>query len=226
MYEQLDKHELDIWRFIYRYNQAHNGRSPSYAEIGQAVGITSKDHVKRDIEKLARLKILRLNPGMARGIELLELPDRALRESDRTIALPLLGIIHAGFKFPTPDQNTAPLDWIQVAQNLVGNKKNTYLLKVAGDSMIDALVNDGDLVLLEATKSASNGDMVAAWLKSNHAMTLKRIFFHDGRVILKPVNPTLREESYKPSQVQIQGKVLCIIRDTQNAGHVSAVRVR
>jgi repressor LexA len=223
MDDQLDAHELGIWHFVAEYKQAHDGRSPSYAEIGRAVGIPSKDHVDRDLKKLAKRKILRVGRRMARGIELLQHPDQ--RHSNGTIALPLLGIIHASFKFPTPEQNTTPLDWIQVAQNLVGNKKNTYLLKVAGDSMIDALVKDGDLVLLEPTKSANNGDMVAVWLKSHHSMTLKKIFFRDDRVILKPVNPTLREKSFKASDVQIQGKVLCIIRNTQNGEHPFAARV-
>lgn len=223
MLPQLDEHELSIWRFVFHYKQAHNGRAPSYAEIGQAVGIASKDHVKRDIEKLARKNVLRIHRGIARGIELIQLPD--LAQADSTVTLPLLGVIHAGFKFPTPDQNTTPLDWVAVAQSLAGDRKNTYLLKVAGDSMIDALVNDGDLVLLEATKSANNGDMVAVWLKNTHSMTLKKIFFRDGRVVLKPVNPTLREKSFKPSEVQIQGKVLCIIRNTQIPEPHNAVRV-
>lgn len=223
MDKQLTQHELDIWRFIAAYKQAHDGRSPSYAEIGEAVGISSKDHVRRDLKKLAKKGFLRLVRGMARAIELLQHPHQ--RQANGMITLPLLGIIHASFKFPTPEQNTAPLDWIQVAQNLVGNKKNTYLLKVAGDSMIDALVNDGDLVLLEPTKSAENGDMVAVWLKSHHTMTLKKIFFHNERVILKPVNPTLREKSFKASDVQIQGKVLCIIRNIQNGGQPFAARV-
>lgn len=220
MDEQFDEHELGIWHFVAGYKKAHDGRAPSFAEIGKAIGISSKDHVKRDLQKLVEKKILRLSKRMARGIELLQHPDQS--RSNGTIAVPLLGIIHASFKFPTPEQNTAPLDWVEVAQNLVGNRKNSYLLKVAGDSMIDALVNDGDLVLLEPTKSADNGDMVAVWLKNNHSMTLKKIYFRDDRVILKPVNPTLREKSFKPSQVQIQGKVLCIIRKTTNGGSQAA----
>lgn len=223
MAEQLTQHELAIWHFVAAYKQAHDGRSPSYAEIGEAVGISSKDHVRRDLKKLAKKGFLRLVRGMARAIELLQHPHQ--RQANGMLTLPLLGIIHASFKFPTPEPNTAPLDWIQVAQNLVGNRKNTYLLKVAGDSMIDALVNDGDLVLLEPTKSANNGDMVAVWLKSHHTMTLKKIFFHNERVILKPVNPTLREKSFKASEVQIQGKVLCIIRNIQNGGQQFAARV-
>ena len=223
MFEQLDDHLRQIWYFIAKYKHEHDGRAPSYEEIGEATGIPSKDHVKRDLEKLAELRIIRLIRKMARGIELLKLPDEFLLTD--TVRVPLMGTISAGFKFATPDDNSVPQEWVQVARNLVGNRQSTYLLRVSGHSMIDALVNDGDLVLMEATTTANNGDMVAVWLKRGQSMTLKKIFFQGKNVVLRPANPTLREKSYKPHDVQVQGKVLCIIRNTQNPALERAIPV-
>ena len=223
MFQPLDDHLDRIWRFIAWHKQEHDGRSPSYAEIAKAIGIPSKDHVKRDLEKLVALKFIRLVRNMARGIELLKLPDEFLRTD--TVRVPLMGTISAGFKFATPDDNSVPQEWVQVARHLVGNRQSTYLLRVSGHSMIDALVNDGDLVLMEATTIANNGDMVAVWLKRRQSMTLKKIFFKGNKVVLRPANPTLQEKAYKPRDIQVQGKVLCIIRNTQNQVLERAIQV-
>jgi repressor LexA len=94
-----------------------------------------------------------------------------------------------------------------------------YVLQVSGDSMIDALVNNGDYVVMEHTRTAENGDMVAVWLKRKHATTLKRLYRRDGWIVLRPENPTLREKRYRPSDIEIQGKVMCIIRTNSKKGN-------
>ncbi|MBI5305076.1 MAG: repressor LexA [Chloroflexi bacterium] len=214
---ELGTHEIEIWHYIARYKREHNGCSPTYEQIGDAVGISSKDHVKRDLEKLDAAGYIRLPRGVARGIELLQDPLEP-PASSHMIRLPLLGVIHAGEAIPTLDQNITPLEWVQVARNLVGNGKNMYLLQVSGNSMIDALVNDGDTIVMEQTQLADDGDLVAAWLKKKQATTLKRFFRRDGWIVLRPENPTLQEKKYRPSEIEIQGKVVCVIRSNTRPG--------
>lgn len=211
MTAELGDHEIAIWRFIATYKREHNGRSPTYGEIGKAVGIASKDHVSRDLAKLVTAELIRLLDGIARGIELLVDPDEP-RTALNTVLLPLLGVIHAGAAIPTLDQNHSPIEWIEVAKNLVGSGERMYLLQVDGDSMIDALVNHGDTVVMEQTQTAQDGDLVAVWLKRRHATTLKRFYRQNGWIVLRPENPTLKEKKYKPTDVEIQGKVVCVIR--------------
>ncbi len=215
MLAELGKHEHAMWHFISDYKRTHNGCSPTYSEIGKAVGISSKDHVSRDLEKLEHHGCIRLPHGVARGIELLRDPNQAPQLSS-TVVLPLLGVIHAGAALPTVEENLTPIDWLDLARSLVGEGKNMYLLRVHGDSMIDALVNDGDIVVMEKTEVAREGELVAVWLKRKQATTLKRFSRKDGWVILKPENPTLREQKYKPDEVQVQGKVVCVIRHRPN----------
>jgi len=211
MNPNLGKHEIGIWRFIAAYKEAHDGRAPSYEECGQAIGIESKDHVSRDLQKLADAGYIRIIPGMVRAIELLRHPSEpgARRE---IVSLPVLGVIHAGPAIPTLEQNYAPIEWIDVARNLVGDGSNMYVLQARGDSMIDALINDGDYLVMEQTRVANNGDMVAVWLKKKHATTLKRFYYRDGWIVLRPENPTLKEKKYKPGDIEVQGKVVCVIR--------------
>jgi repressor LexA len=87
-------------------------------------------------------------------------------------------------------------------------RDNVFALRVKGTSMIDALVNDGDLVLMEATQSADDGDMVAVWLKDRQETTLKKIYFEGDRVRLQPANVTMDPIYVKPENVEVQGKIL------------------
>lgn len=218
LFPELGEDELRIWKFIARYRRENAQRSPTYSEISRMVGIASKDHIARDLKKLVAARYIAIERGVSRGIRLLRDPFQEL-----VVRLPLLGIIHAGAVSPVIEQ-TMPIEWVDVARNLIGDVNNSegafsiYLLKVKGDSMVDALVNDGDMVVMQLTPIAKNGDLVAAWVKSRHAITLKRFFRQGSWVTLKPENPTLRETQYKASDVQVQGKVLCIIRKSVEGG--------
>ena len=96
---------------------------------------------------------------------------------------------------------------------MVGGHENVYALRVKGDSMIDALVNDGDIVLLQSASSARNGEMVAAWLKSEQEATLKKFYQEDDQVRLQPANQTMAPIYTAPGNVEIQGKVIYTFRD-------------
>ncbi len=203
---ELGEDELRIWKFIARYQQQTARRSPTYDEIRRAVGIASNDHIARDLKKLIAARCIAIDRGVTRGIRLLRDPF-----AQASVRVPLLGVIHAGMLNPVIEQ-TMPIEWVDVARDLVGDAKNVYMLKVNGDSMLDALVNDGDLVVMQLTPVAKNGDLVAAWIKSKQAITLKRYFRKGNWVTLKAENPMMHLPPYPAKDVEVQGKVLCIIR--------------
>jgi repressor LexA len=100
---------------------------------------------------------------------------------------------------------------VEVTEDMTGGKEQVYALQVKGTSMIDALVNDGDIVIMEATSSANDGDMVAAWLKREGEATLKRIYTDNGRIRLQPANATMKPIYTEPENVEVQGRVLTTI---------------
>jgi repressor LexA len=175
------------------------------------VGLNSKDHTSRDLRKLQTAGIIHLLEGETRAIVLLKYPEGF--PAPGILRLPLLGVIHAGAPIPTLEHTTA-LDWLDVARNWVDDSEDLYVLEASGDSMIDALVNDGDILVMQQARVAANGDMVAVWLKPEHATTLKRFHRDNGCVTLKPENPKLPPLEYDARDVEIQGKVLAIIRRT------------
>jgi repressor LexA len=100
---------------------------------------------------------------------------------------------------------------VEVTADMTKGRDKVYALRVKGTSMIDALVNDGDIVLLESTHSADDGDMVAAWLKREGEATLKKIYVEGGRVRLQPANSTMQPIYTEIENVEVQGKVLARI---------------
>jgi repressor LexA len=135
------------------------------------------------------------------------------------MAVPIIGRIAAGQPIPVPTADTwSNLDYsesIEVTRDMVGGRPNVYGLRVKGTSMIDALVNDGDIVLMEAANTADNGDMVAVWLKREQEATLKRFYQEGDRIRLQPANEAMAPIYTDPANVEVQGKVLGAIRPLQ-----------
>lgn len=208
---QLDEHGEQIIAFIKRYQEIHH-RSPSYQEIGTAVGLTSKDHVSRDLRKLRELGCLSFTPGVSRSIVLLKSGRNRTGPATITIPLPVVDKMIASEPVAGPDPNLMPLDWMSVARELVQNEADVHVMKVRGTSMRDALVNDGDLVVIKRKNTAQNGELVAAWVKPQQAVTLKYYHRENGHVRLQPANPALPALHLNPSDVEIRGQVLAIVR--------------
>jgi repressor LexA len=184
---------------------------PSIRDIQLGCNISSTSVVDYNLKALERLGHIRRDREVSRAIELLD--GRGRRP--QTVAVPIIGTIAAGEPIPVPGQDTwSSIDYdnvVEVTQDMTSGKDRVYALRVKGTSMIDALVNDGDLVILEATSSADNGDMVAAWLKREQEATLKRIYVEDGRVRLQPANVTMQPIFTDPGNVEVQGRVLSTI---------------
>ncbi len=216
--EALQQDELEILRCIERY-QNRNGRTPSYEEVRQCTGMSSKDHVYRDVQSLERKGYLRCERGISRGIVLL-FNAAGYRMTPSSVSVPILGYVAAGEPIPLQDTNSTPLDWIEITRSMLPETEDIFAVRVRGNSMIDALVNDGDTVVMKKQEVATNGELVAVRLKSdptNHGITLKRFFRRNGTVWLVPENPELSAAKYRAGDVEVQGKVLCVIRSIPSA---------
>ncbi|MDX1524125.1 MAG: transcriptional repressor LexA, partial [Anaerolineae bacterium] len=149
---------------------------------------------------------------VSRGIRLVDGLEELTGATD-LVRVPLLGRIAAGEPLQVfEDAFDTDTDNIELTRDLISDEKDVYALKVQGNSMIDALINDGDIVVMRHTETANNGDMVAAWITDPGETTLKR-FFNDGdRIRLQPENQTLEPIYVHPKNVQIMGRVIAVVR--------------
>jgi repressor LexA len=212
-----DLTELEAAALAYLVRTARPGFCPSREEISQAVGLGGRGYrITRLLDGLAEKGYIRLEPGRFRAISVLRRPD-GRRFSFDTVWAPLVGQIVASKPLPSVGQADNPFagEAIELTRGLVRGLDEVFALRVAGDSMIDALVNDGDLVVVNATPDVYNGDMVAARVTGEdgqEATTLKHFYRENGLVRLQPANPLMLPLYYHPSQVHVYGKVVLVIR--------------
>ncbi len=184
---------------------------PSIRDIQLGCDISSTSVVDYNLKALERLGYIRRDREVSRAIELLDGSGRR----PYTVPVPIIGTIAAGQPIPVPSEDTwANIDYdnvVEVTEDMTRGREHVYALKVKGTSMIDALVNDGDIVILEATTSADDGDMVAAWLKREGEATLKKIYTEGDKVRLQPANVTMQPIYTEPENVEVQGRVLARI---------------
>jgi repressor LexA len=190
------------------------GYPPSIREIGEATGISSTSVVTYYLKQLEEWGYIERDAKFSRALRLSGVAGRNL------VKVPILGPIAAG----TPIQVPAPgetyigdeIDGVDVARSLLplGEKgTDLFALKVKGESMIDAMVNDGDIVIMKRTEQASNGEMVAVWLPARDETTLKYFFKEKDRYRLQPANPTMGPIFVnKEEPLEIKGKVVMVIR--------------
>ena len=202
------------------------GYPPSIRQIGEAVDISSTSVVSYNLGVLQRKGYLARDPEVSRGLRLVAEEEDTLGYAEQeaysaralqpTFLVPLLGVIAAGEPIPFPDSDFSPTDYEQIAlpPNLVRNTDDVYALRVRGTSMIDALISDGDVVIMRHQQSGESGEMVAAWLKEEKATTLKRIYWEQDHkmVRLQPANPLMEPIYVHPSNLEIQGKVIGVLR--------------
>lgn len=189
-----------------------NGYPPTIREIGEAVGITSTSVVNYNLDALQRAGFIFRDRTVSRGIRLIEGLGELTGAVD-LVRIPVLGRIAAGEPLRVfTDGFDSDTDTLELTRDIVPDVEGIYALKVKGTSMIDALINDGDIVIMRHTETAQNGDMVAAWLRDREETTLKR-FYHEGnRVRLQPENQTMAPIYVNPEQVDIKGRVVAVIR--------------
>jgi repressor LexA len=161
---------------------------------------------------LEREGYLKRHREVSRGIELLGVTAVKANRA----AIPLIGTIAAGQPIPVPSVESwsaaASAETIEVPTQLLRGRENVFALKIKGLSMIDALINDGDIVLMQAASTVENGQMAAVWLKSEQRATLKKVFISPDRIRLQPANSQMKPIYADPQDCEIQGIVIAVIR--------------
>ena len=203
----LTGRQQEIWQFLTEYVGRH-GYPPTVREIGEAVGLASPSTVHAHLANLERAGLLKRDPSKPRALELVG-RDRAARDDSKILSLPLVGDIAAGGPL-LAEENVE--EYLEVPELLAAGGAD-FLLRVKGESMIQAGILDGDYVVVRKQQDARNGDVVVALAgedESADEATVKRFFREDGRVRLQPENDAL--EPIYAQHVQILGKVIGVFR--------------
>lgn len=211
MARDLSERQQSILGFIREFLES-NQFPPSIREIGKRVGISSTSVVKYNLDVLERKGFIERDRDISRGIRLLE--DLTGRVGE-VLQIPVLGRIAAGTPIPVPDSDFSPFGFdttIELTRDIVKDAQGIYALEVQGDSMIDALIHDGDVVVMRHQQKVENGELAAVWLRDEEETTLKRFYLEGSRVRLQPANPTMSPMFFPADNVEVMGKVVCVIR--------------
>ncbi|MBE0431367.1 MAG: repressor LexA [Dehalococcoidia bacterium] len=185
------------------------GYPPTIRDIATGCRLSSTSVVAYNLKKLQQAGYIRRHSDISRGIEFLGPSSK----SGKLVHIPMVGVIAAGQPIPVPETGKGiPDEGVDVSEELVRGRQAVYALRVRGDSMQDALIGDGDIVLMDRAGRAENGDMVAAWLKAEQEVTLKRFFAEPERVRLQPANSLMEPIYTSPDNVEVQGRVVAVIR--------------
>ncbi len=221
--------QVKVLRVIEDY-QNTNGFPPSIRDIQDMGKFSSTSVVNYYLEQLEAMGHIKRSGHVSRGIRMVrpfsEIAQAAgkvietARESvQQVLRIPVMGRIFASAPVPVPPSDFAYMDAesvVSVARSMLPAREKVdelFALEVNGDSMIDAMVNDGDIVIMKPAKDVHNGDLVAIWLRDKDETTLKYFYLEDGKVRLQPANPTMKPIFIDdPSTVDIQGKIVMIIR--------------
>ena len=202
----LTKRQQEIFDFIKKYSAKH-GYPPTVRDIGKAVGLASSSTVHAHLSNLEKVGLLRRDPSKPRALELL---DRAVEQAVDTVksvvrpGVPLIGSVAAGQPV-LAEENIE--DYIQVPSE-AGGETGDFLLRVRGDSMVDAGILEGDMVVVRRQETAKNSEIVVALV--GEEATVKRFFKEKDHVRLQPENSTY--EPIRSKDVQIVGRVVGLLR--------------
>jgi repressor LexA len=206
--KSLSPKQERIINFVTKFLQ-DKGYPPTIRDIAAGCGISSTSVVAYNLNKLEQAGYIHRHSDISRGIKFLS-PQKKGR---KLVYIPIVGVIAAGEPIPVPDTgNIIPNEGVEVSEELVRGKQDIYALRVRGDSMLDALIGDGDIVLMDYGNSAENGDMVAVWLKAEQEVTLKKFFAEPNRIRLEPANSRMKPIYTTPDNVEVQGRVVAVIR--------------
>ncbi len=217
--------------------QENVGYPPSIREICENALISSTSVVNYYLDQLKEMGYIERDNRVSRGIRLIkplnqvantaravstgfaQTAENVIQAVSEMLQIPLVGRIQAGEPMPIPSSDVSYFDsesMVDVAVSMLPRaeqSKDLFALEVQGDSMIDAMVYEGDIVIMRPAQEARNGEMVAVWLNDKEETTLKYFYLEKGRVRLQPANPTMKPIYIDdPATVQIQGKVVMVIR--------------
>jgi len=217
----LSERHISVLEFLVKY-QDENGRPPSIREIGDAAKISSTSVVNYYLEQLEKMGYIERDGRVSRGLRLTERVNEVIQVITDLMRVPVLGRIVAGEPIPVPasDFNYYDIDSsVEIATSLLPTpekNKQLFALEVEGESMIDAMVNDGDFVIMKPVASNAevrNGEMVAVWIPSKDETTLKYFYKEKEGYRLQPANPTMAPIIInKEEPLEVKGKVVMVIR--------------
>ena len=234
--EGLGKRHKKIMQYLEKF-QVENGYSPSIREIGEAINVQSTSLVDYYLKQLEEQGFISRENHISRSIcikktlegtrglttRIAEGVQRAGAVVDELLSIPVLGRIVASEPIPMPSSDLPffdPESSVEIARSLLPARERVeelFALEVQGDSMIDAMVNDGDLVIMKRASQAENGEMVAVWLDDKDETTLKYFYREQGRIRLQPANPNMNPIYLDNSQnLRIMGKVVMVIRQVKS----------
>ncbi len=198
--QPLTRRQREILDYLKEFID-ERGYAPSLEEIGSRFGLSSLATVHKHLMNLQEKGFIRRTWNRSRSVELVQ-----TRAGGRAVDLPLLGHVAAG----EPIEAVVDAETVTVPEDLVGARE-TYALRVRGNSMIDEQIRDGDLVVVEDRQVAQNGEMVVALLRRSE-VTLKTFFREKGRIRLQPANETHAPIIENPEDVSVQGVVIGVMR--------------
>jgi repressor LexA len=209
--KKLSSKPRQIIDFIYRFWE-DRGYPPTIRDIASGCAISSTSVVKYNLDILEKNGYIRRHSEIARGIELIARSPY----SKYRLRVPVIGQISAGEPIPVPTSDTwdtaASSETIEVTRDLTRGRDGIYALRVKGWSMVDALVSDGDIVLMEYVNAVDNGEVAAIWLKAEREATLKKFYAEAGQIRLQPANTRMKPIYVEPDNVEVQGRVITVIR--------------
>jgi repressor LexA len=201
----LTKRQQEIFDFIKRYS-AKNGYPPTVRDIGKAVGLASSSTVHAHLANLEKLGLLRRDPTKPRAIELLDRAVDSVRSVVRPAGVPLVGSVAAGQPILAEENIEEYVDVPAAA----GGEDGDFVLRIRGDSMIDAGILEGDFVVVRPQDVAVDGEIVVALVGEESEATVKRFFHEADHVRLQPENTTM--EPIRSKDVRVLGKVVGLYR--------------
>jgi len=217
----LSERHIRVLEFLVKY-QGENGRPPSIREIGDAAKISSTSVVNYYLEQLEKMGYIERDGRVSRGLRLTEKINEVIQVITDLMRVPVLGRIVAGEPIPVPASDFSYYDAdtsVEIATSLLPTpekNKQLFALEVQGDSMIDAMVNEGDFVIMKPVASNAevrNGEMVAVWIPSRDETTLKYFYKEKEGYRLQPANPTMQPIMINREEpLEIKGKVVMVIR--------------
>ena len=212
-----DRHRK-ILEFLVTF-QDENGYPPTIRQIGEQINVNSTSQVTYYLKQLEKWNYIDRDEHTSRSIRVLDnVVNQIKKRTGELFQIPVLGRIVASEPIPMPQSDVNYFDEmtsVDVASSLLPHNDggDLFALEVQGDSMIDAMVNEGDIIILKPTKVADNGDMVAVWLDDANETTLKYFFRERDHIRLQPANPSMAPIRIdNTTALRIMGKVVMVVR--------------
>jgi len=231
----LSERHRKIMEYLTKFQNA-NGYSPSIRQIGDSINVKSTSLVDYYLNQLQQMGYIDREDRISRSIRVLtpigETPSLKEKVADAVqsvsstlsdlVSIPLAGRIVASAPIPMPTSDLPYFDSessVDIARSLLPTRETSdlFALEVSGDSMVDAMINDGDIVIMKQANSATNGEMVAVWLDDKDETTLKYFYKEPNRIRLQPANPNMGPIYVdNPKKLRIMGKVVMVIRQVKS----------